>query len=90
MAKKKISEIRHREIGEEIQRLKNMLDTAKETAGNGQDSLTPEGFPRVANRDGHTSAWEGNAVVAAIEEELLGLEELKASGATSFEVEYTE
>jgi hypothetical protein len=79
--------VERRDLGEEIERANSVLGEAKAIAGNVQDLLTPEGFPYVAHRDGHQVPWYGNAAVVLAEEQLLELEELKAKGATSVEVE---
>jgi hypothetical protein len=54
-----------------------LLEEAIQAAKDGRtkdevlETLTPQEFPLVAQRDGQTAAWEGNRVIAKMEEELL-------------------
>jgi hypothetical protein len=90
MFKKAEIEIKYRDIAEAIADAELVLKNAKEIAGKSQDIMSPQHFPHVAIRDGHTTDWKANAAVTLAEENLLILEERKANGAEFVEIEHAE
>ena len=60
--------------GTEIQLLEEAIQAAKATRTKDEviETLTPQEFPLVAQRDHHMEAWSGNRVITKMEEELLG------------------
>jgi hypothetical protein len=64
---------KNKDEGTEALLLQEAIRAAKDgrTKDEVLETLTPREFPLVAQRDGHTEAWEGNRVIIKMEEELL-------------------
>jgi len=75
------------DINESIAELEKALNSALETRTSDErlDTLTQKEYPLLALTLGHENSWEGNRVIADIEEKLLDLRARKAAGETKLD-----